>query len=98
MVANTLRSPEEAFQFFEKLNHTRSKFGAEATICVNMDVVVTCLKVGRTSDCKATIEDAREKLTKINSNETIVFSKFYKASLEFRKVFVSSIYLYIYRN
>lgn len=51
-----------------------------------MDIIIMNLRVGQVSDCKQLLEEAKEKMGLINSSETIIFSKYYKATLEYRKV------------
>ena len=55
-------------------------------MCLQMDIVLMKLRIGQNDDVKLLLEQSKETLPKINSSESIVFSKFYRATAEYRKV------------
>jgi hypothetical protein len=78
--------PSEGIQFFERALTNRTRLGAEASLCVELDVVMLKLQIGLLDEAKNDLEAAKEVLDGISSSESVVFSKFYLASAEFHKV------------
>ena len=73
--------------FFDNFLVPTSKFGPDASICLEMDVVLAKLRAGTYLDeVKATLEATSNKIQANSVKEPVVFSKFYKASAEYRKV------------
>ena len=75
----------KALEFFNKILISRNRLGLEASLCIDMDVVLVLLKVGKTDDVKSMLDDAKTKLATISSSETIVFSKYYQSQSEYLK-------------
>jgi hypothetical protein len=86
IVGKSYPEPSQAIEFFEKVLLSRQRLGSEASICIDMDIVSAKLKLGLNSEAKQLLEEAKEKLSTINSSETVVFSKFYGVTAEYRKV------------
>ena len=55
-------------------------------MCLDMDIVFMKLQLGAIDDAKVLLEEGKEKLPKITSSESVVFSKYYRAAAEYRKV------------
>jgi hypothetical protein len=92
MVAQLFLEPEKAMDFLEKILIARKRLGVEASLCLDMDIVIVKLKLGQTKDAKEALEAAKEVTQSLHSTEPVVFSRFFMASAEYRKV--SSLFLY----
>ena len=55
-------------------------------MCLDMEIVILYLKMGKLDLAKAGLDTAKEQIPSIKSSEAVVFSKFYLASAEYRKV------------
>lgn len=89
MVARLHVKPEEAIQFLQKVLMARIRLGTEAALCLDMDVVILKLKSGApqgTKEAKEALADAKEKTSSMLITDPIVFSRFFKATTEYRKV------------
>ena len=89
MVARLHVKPEDAIQFLQKILLARIRLGTEAALCLDMDVVILKLKSGvpqGTKEAKEALADAKEKTSSMLITDPIVFSRFFKATTEYRKV------------
>ena len=90
LVAKTLSGNEENINFFQQiLEKSRSQLGDAAALCLDIETVLVMLKMGseeKIKEAKKVLEDAKEVLPTINSTESIVFSKYYQAIAEYRKI------------
>jgi 26S proteasome regulatory subunit N9 len=90
LIGRTLADAGQAADFYEKiLFQSRARLGEEAAMCITMDVCVARLKVGgqgQLDEVKKMLDDAKEKLLPMSPSESIVFSKYYAANTEYRKV------------
>ena len=89
MVARLHVKPEDAIQFLQKILLARIRLGTEAALCLDMDVVILKLKSGApegTKEAKEALADAKEKTSSMLITDPIVFSRFFKATTEYRKV------------
>ena len=86
VIGHSIHEPEEGVRFFSKVLTSRSRLGIEASLCLDMDVVLMKLKAGLASEAKEMLEEGLVVLSGISSSESFVFSKYYKSSSEFRKV------------
>ena len=82
----SLPDPKEALDLFETALKSHAKLNPEATMCLEMDVVLVSLKLGHIERAKELLEGAKSTLATLSSSETVIFSKFYKATAEYRKV------------
>ena len=55
-------------------------------MCLDMDCVRVKLQLGDTASAKALLESSKEQLASIKSSESVAFSKFYRATADYRKV------------
>jgi 26S proteasome regulatory subunit N9 len=85
LIVRTL-SAQNAIDFVTKILSARTRLGIEAALCLDMDVVTLKLKVGDVEAAKELLEAAKEQVAGINSAESVVFSKYYNAMAEYRKV------------
>ena len=76
----------ESLELFQHALKSHTKLGPEATLCLEMDKVLVLLKLGQIDLAKELLEVAKSTLASLASSETVVFSKFYKATAEYRKV------------
>jgi hypothetical protein len=88
MVAQLYTEPNKALEFLEKVLLARNRLGTEASLCLDMDVVIVKLKLGQTKDAKEALEAAKEKTQSLQSKEPVIFSRFFMATAEYRKVSV----------
>eukprot|EP01041_Mallomonas_annulata_P003571 gene3571-7102_t len=86
MIGLSFAEPSRSIDFFTSILLNRVRLGVEASLCLDMDIVLMKLRLGVIDEAKVLLEDAKELLPKISSSESIVFSKFYKATAEYRKV------------
>lgn len=87
LVSKKLNDPSLALQFLSKVLVSRKRLGTEAALCLDMDVLITKLHLGDTAAARSMMEAAKEQLSTIKSTESYIFSKYYKAATEYRKVF-----------
>mmetsp|Transcript_20024 Transcript_20024/g.34063 ORF Transcript_20024/g.34063 Transcript_20024/m.34063 type:complete len:380 (+) Transcript_20024:162-1301(+) len=86
LISRTLKEPEQSLSFLEKVLKSRTRLGAEAAMCLDMDVVAVKLQLGDTDTTKETLEAAKDQLPGIKSTESVVFSKYYRALTAYKKV------------
>lgn len=55
-------------------------------MCLDMDLVTLKLRLGEVEAAKGLLESAKEQLSSIKPSESVIFSKYYKAQTEYRKV------------
>lgn len=55
-------------------------------MCVDIDIVLSKLKLGLNSEVKDQLDELQKQLNSLSSHETMVHSKFYHAASELRKV------------
>jgi hypothetical protein len=65
-------------------------------MCIDIDIVLTKLKSGLTSEVKTLLDELQKDLNKLVSSEIVVNSKFYLASSELRKVRLYTIFINIF--
>lgn len=97
IIAHSFNDPARALEFLlsvcppiigeeGKSTNPRSRMGKEASICIDMDIVLMYLQLGQMSEAKTMLETSKEKLSAINSTETIVFSKVHWSFAEYYKM------------
>lgn len=86
MISNTFDSDQEALNFLNNRLEARERLGVEAALCLDMDVVMVKVRLGAVDELKGALESAKDTLGTIRSSDSVAFSKFYRASAEFRKV------------
>ena len=55
-------------------------------MCIDMDIVLAYVQLGQNDDAARILDEAKVKLAAISSTETVVYSKYYAATAQFRKV------------
>ena len=73
-------------ELYTKALASRIRLGPEASLCIEMDSVISYLKISDINKAKDLLEKAKLQLSSIVSSESVVFSKYYMASAEYRKV------------
>ena len=86
IIGHSIADPIEGLLFFNRVLASRARLGVEASLCLDMDIVLMKLKGGQTAEVKQNLDDALLVLNGISSAESFVFSKYYKSSLEYRKI------------
>eukprot|EP00602_Paraphysomonas_sp_CaronLab_P000635 CAMPEP_0185025892 /NCGR_PEP_ID=MMETSP1103-20130426/9438_1 /TAXON_ID=36769 /ORGANISM="Paraphysomonas bandaiensis, Strain Caron Lab Isolate" /LENGTH=375 /DNA_ID=CAMNT_0027559273 /DNA_START=1 /DNA_END=1128 /DNA_ORIENTATION=+ len=86
MVGHSFDDPARSIEYFTKVLEARTRLGAEASLCIDTDIILMKIKMGLIDDARNLLDDASEKLQASNTNEASVFSKYYKANTEYRKV------------
>jgi 26S proteasome regulatory subunit N9 len=86
LVSKTLADPAAALAFVENVLKSRTRLGAEAAMCIDMDVVMLKLALGDSGSAKTMLEDAKSQLPAIKTTGAVIFSKFYKATAAYRKL------------
>jgi len=92
LIGNSLSDFEVALEFYKKVLMARNRLGPEASMCLDMESVIINLKMGKLDIAKAGLDSAKDNLSSIKPTESVVFSKFYLATSEYRKV-GTSVYL-----
>ena len=85
LVSKTLNDAN-ALDFINTVLAARKRLGVEASMCMDMDVVTIKLRLGDVEAAKGLLESAKEQLSGIKPSESVIFSKYYKAQTEYRKV------------
>jgi hypothetical protein len=69
-----------------RILEARKRLGPESSLFLDAEVIIMKLKLGQSEECRILLDEAKEKLSALGTNETAVFSKYYRADVEFRKV------------
>mmetsp|Transcript_31586 Transcript_31586/g.68892 ORF Transcript_31586/g.68892 Transcript_31586/m.68892 type:complete len:381 (+) Transcript_31586:58-1200(+) len=85
MIAYSFEDPVRSTEFLNRVLESRGRLGEEASLCIDTDIVIMKLRVGDLDEARNLLDAAGEKLKESNTNEAVVFSKYYKACTEFRK-------------
>lgn len=86
IIAYTFQDASRSVEFLTKILENRARLGPEASLCIDSDIIVMKLRLGFVDECRGLIDEAKEKLQEANTSEAVVFSKYYKALSEYRKV------------
>jgi hypothetical protein len=86
MIGKASFGPSQAIEFFTTVLKNRERLGAEASLCLDVDIAEMQLKLGQLQEVKLFIEDTRDALLKTNYAEAVAYSKFYKMMAEYHKV------------
>lgn len=88
LVSSIVRTinPQNAIDFVTRILKNRTRIGIDASMCLDMEIVMLNLKVGNVDGAQAMIETAKEQLNSINASESVIFSKYYRALSDYRKV------------
>ena len=94
-IAHSTSNYQDSIIFLNRVLANRTRLGLEATLCLEMDIVLVKLKMGELNEAKLILDSAYGTLPSINISESIVFSKYYLSSTEYRKVIIKlDLYLY----
>lgn len=85
-IGHSITDPAQSLALFEEVLQARTRLGAEASHCLDMDIVLVRLRLGQLAEAKLALETAKERLPSLPQSETAVFSKYYKATAEYRKL------------
>jgi len=91
IAGHSIADPDEGVAFFTQVLSSRTRLGTEASLCLDMDMVLMKLRAGLHSEAKAMLDDGQKVLCGINSSESYAFSKYYKSAAEYRKVNIITI-------
>jgi len=99
VIGHSTPGTQRSLDMYLKILSNRNRLGAEASMCLDMEVVMVKLELGLIDDAKSLLEISKEKLSTISCFETIVFSKYYRATSEYRKVSYRTVkYINIYNS
>ena len=85
LISHTL-SPKNSIEFVGKVLTSRDRLGKEASLCLDLELVILKLKVGEIEAANELLESVKDSVAKINSSESVIFSRYYKATAEYKKV------------
>lgn len=85
-IGQSFTDPAQAIDLYQTVLKSRTRLGAEASLCVEMDIVIAQLRLGQIDGAKDLLDTAKQTLPTLSSTETVVSSKFYRALAEYRKV------------
>ena len=86
IIGHSIPSPAEGLLFFNRMLTSRERMGIEASLCLDMDIVLMKLKAGEATEAKIGLDEGSKILNSISTSESFVYSKYYKSSYEYRKV------------
>lgn len=86
LIGSSLADANKSLEFYQKVLESRAKLGIEASMCLDLDCTTMLLQLGKTEEANVLLEAAKEQLPTIQSPESGVFSKFYLATAEYRKI------------
>jgi 26S proteasome regulatory subunit N9 len=85
-IGHSFAEPEKGKEFFQSLLQNRARLGVEASICLDMDIVLMLLKLNDFKEAKVLLDSTKELLAGISSGETVMFSKYYESLSEYHKI------------
>lgn len=85
-IGKSFSDAAEAVEFLESILTARTRLGAEAALCIDMDIVLAKLSLGQYDEAKSLLDSSKERLNSISSSEAVVFSKFYGSTAQYHKV------------
>lgn len=85
-IGQSFPEPREALELYQNALKAHTKLGPDAIMCLEMDMVLVLLKLGDVVRSNELLEKGKASLAAVSSSETVVFSKFYRATAEYRKV------------
>ena len=88
LIGNSVTDTSVALELYQKVLQSRDRLGREAALCLDMEITIIYMKLGKLDLAKSSLEVAKEQIPSINSTEAVAFSKFYMATAEYRKVCV----------
>lgn len=86
IIGHSIPSPAEGLLFFNRMLTSRERMGIEASLCLDMDIVLMKLKAGEATEAKIGLDEGSKILNSISTSESFVYSKYYKSSYEYRKI------------
>eukprot|EP01035_Chromulina_nebulosa_P026254 gene26254-34344_t len=85
LIGNSVTDTSIALDLYQKVLLSRERLGREAALCLDMEIAIIYMKIGKLDLAKSSLEAAKEQIPSINSTEAVAFSKFYMATAEYRK-------------
>jgi len=86
LIGRTQTNPEDAMRLYERALTNKEKMDADAVLCLEMDIVLLNIRFKELEKAKAKLEEYQSIINNKKSSEAIVFSKYYRALAEFKKV------------
>ena len=86
IIGHGLSEPAASLLFFVKALTNRSRLGEEASLCLDMDVVIVRIKLEEYNEARVSLDEAKTVLFGLKSSEVLTFSKYYNALSEYYKV------------
>lgn len=85
-IGHSAADPAQGLALFQEVLQSRDRLGKEASHCLELDIVLVRLRLNQLQEAQIALDAAKERVSSFASSETVVFSKYYKASAEYRKV------------
>jgi len=85
-IALSLSDAKASLTLLSKVLEGRDRFGAEAALCLDLDSIVAHTRLGDVVTAKRALDGAKDTLKQVQSSDRAVFSKYYRAQAEYRKL------------
>jgi len=86
LIGRTQTNPEDAMRLYERALANKEKMDSDAVLCLEMDIVLLNVRFNEIEKAKAKIEEYQQTINSKKTAEVIVFSKYYRALVEYKKV------------
>lgn len=86
LIGRTQTNPEDAMRLYERALTNKEKMDADAVLCLEMDIVLLNVRFNEIDKAKGKIEEYQQTINNKKTAEAIVFSKYYRALAEYKKV------------
>jgi 26S proteasome regulatory subunit N9 len=86
LVGSSLNDDAKSYEFYTDILKARESLGTVAALSLDMDAAIALLHMGKIEEAKAMIDTAKELLPTITAPDSLMYSKFYLASAEYRKI------------
>lgn len=86
LVGSSLKDDAKSYEFYTDILKARESLGVVAALSLDMDAAIALLHMGKIEEAKAMIDTAKDLLPTVISPDSLMYSKFYLASAEYRKI------------
>lgn len=86
MIGRNQSDPQQAIELFQNVVNSKNKLSAETKICISLEIAMMKIKLGLIAEAKNIIHDAKTEIDGLQNIESMIHSKFYKATMELKKV------------
>lgn len=85
-IGHGLGDPAQGMEFFRHILRNRTRLGAEAALCVDMDIAILNIQMGELEEAKSALESGRTLLDGMADSGAVAFSRYYRAASEYHKL------------